>query len=80
MDAMKTEHFNWTDCPWVESVPERMHGAPVLKGTRMDADGVLLNFDDGMSVDELIEDYGLEEEKVRGVLSFAGRLGISKAA
>jgi uncharacterized protein (DUF433 family) len=72
--------MDWTGCQWVESVPERMHGTPVLLGTRMDADGLLQNFDHGMTIEELIEDYGLAEEKVRGVLSFAGRLIISKAA
>jgi uncharacterized protein (DUF433 family) len=80
MDAMKTKVFDWTGCSWVESVAERMHGTPVLIGTRMDADGVVLNFDGGMTIDELIEDYGLDEDKVRGILSFAGRLSVPKAA
>jgi uncharacterized protein (DUF433 family) len=48
-----------------------MSGTPVLRNTRVDADGLLHNFDDGLSVEELIEEFGLDEESVRGVLEFA---------
>jgi uncharacterized protein (DUF433 family) len=51
-----------------------MHGTPVLIDTRMDADGVVLNFDDGMSVEEISEEFGLEPAMVLGVLEFAGRV------
>ncbi len=66
--------MDWTGCKWVESVPDRMHGTPVLIDTRMDADGVVLNFDDGMSVEEISEEFGLEPAMVLGVLEFAGRV------
>jgi uncharacterized protein (DUF433 family) len=42
--------------------------------THRHSDGLLQNFDRGMTIEELLEDYGLAEEKVRDVLSFASRL------
>ncbi len=72
--------MDWTGCEWVESVPERMHGTPVLVDTRMDADGVVLNFDEGMTVEELADEFGVDAAKVRGVLEFAGRLSTRNAA
>ncbi len=72
--------MNWTKCKWVEVVPERMHGAPVLLNTRMQADGVLENFDAGLSVEEICYHFFLDEDAVRGVLGFAGRLQVSDAA
>ncbi len=77
---LKTELMDWNGCAWVESVPERMHGVPVLLETRMPADGVLENFDDGMSITELVEDYGLQKDAVLGVLHFAGRSVQASAA
>jgi uncharacterized protein (DUF433 family) len=63
--------MDWSGCKWVESVPDWMSGTPVLRNTRVDVDGLLHNFDDGLSVEELIEEFGLDEESVRGVLEFA---------
>jgi hypothetical protein len=33
--------LDWSECPTVESVPEKMSGAWVLKGTRMADSGYL---------------------------------------
>jgi uncharacterized protein (DUF433 family) len=72
--------MDWTGCEWVESVPERMHGVPVLVGTRMQADGVLENFDAGLSVKEICYHFFLDEDAVRGVLGFAQRLQMADVA
>jgi uncharacterized protein (DUF433 family) len=48
-------------------------------GTRMQADGVLENFDDGLSVEEICYHFFLDEYAVRGVLAFAGRLQAADA-
>ncbi len=63
--------MNWNGCKWVETVPDRLGGTPVLRNTRVDANGVLLNFDDGLTVEELVHEFGLHEDAVRGVLEFA---------
>jgi uncharacterized protein (DUF433 family) len=72
--------MDWTGCKWVESVPERLGGAPVLVNTRMQADGVLENFDAGLSVEEICYHFFLDVDTVRGVLGFAGCLQMSDAA
>jgi uncharacterized protein (DUF433 family) len=72
--------MDWTGCKWVESVPGKMSGVPVLIRSRMPADGVLENFDDGMTAAEIAEDYELDIETVEGALAFARRLEHSSAA
>lgn len=71
---LQTELLDWNGCEWVESVQGRMHGTPVLVNTRMPADGVVENFDDGITVEQLVKDYGLDKQAVLGALQFAGRL------
>ncbi len=66
--------MDWTGCEWVERVPERMGGVPVVVGSRVQADSVTENFDGGVSVEEISEMFGLKENDVRAVLAFAGRL------
>ncbi len=68
-----TKRMDWTGCVWVESIPGRMHGTPVVLNSRMDADGVLLNADEGMSAEEIAEEFGSPVEAVMGVLEFARR-------
>ncbi len=72
--------MNWTGCKWVESAADRLSGTPVVIDTRMDADGVVLNFDEGMSAEEIAEEFGVDHTKIYGVLEFAGRLRERTAA
>lgn len=66
--------MDWTGCEFVERVPGRMSGVPVVIHSRVQADGVLENFDGGVSAEEIADLFDLEERSVRGVLEFAGRL------
>ena len=54
-----------------ESNPLKLHGKPIVIGTRMDADGLLENYEDGMSVDQLYYQFRVDKEKIRAVLAFA---------
>lgn len=72
--------MDWTGCKWVEQVPERLGGVPVVVDSRMQADGVLENFDGGVTPAQIADYFDLELEKVEGVLLFAGRLKRSAAA
>jgi len=76
----KESVMDWTGCAWVESVPDRLGGVPVVVHTRMQADGVIENFDDHLSVEEISYHFFLDEDAVRGVLGFAGRLQAAGAA
>jgi uncharacterized protein (DUF433 family) len=64
--------LDWSQCDAVESIPDKVSGAWVFKGTRMPVAVVFENLEDGMTVDELIQTYhGLTREQVRAVLEFA---------
>lgn len=66
--------LDWSQCPAVESVPGRLSGAWVFRGTRMPVAAVFENLEDGMSIDEIVRLYdGLTREQVQSVLEFAAR-------
>ena len=66
--------IDWSLCPAVESVPGKMSGAWVFRGTRMPVATVFENLEEGMTIDELIEMFdGLTREQVKAVLDFAAR-------
>src|SRR5580704_1548103 len=63
VQIMATATLDWSQCPAVESVPGRRSGAWVFKDTRMPVATVFENLQD-MSVDELIEEFGVTREQV----------------
>jgi len=66
--------LDWSECPAVESVPEKVSGAWVFRGTRMPVSVVFKNLEDGLNLDELIQLYdGLTREQIKAVLDFAAR-------
>jgi len=66
--------LDWSQCPAVESVPGKMSGAWVFRGTRMPVAIVFENLEAGMTLDELVEMYdGLTRGQVKAVLDFAAR-------
>ena len=62
--------LDWSQCPAVESIPGRRSGAWVFRGTRTPVSTVFENLQD-MSVDELVEEFGVTREQVQAVLQFA---------
>lgn len=56
----------------MESIPSKRSGAWVFKGTRMPVSTVFQNLKD-MTVDELVEEFGVTREQVQAVLEFAAR-------
>ena len=69
---MPEQPIEWSLCEDVESVPGRVSGAWVIKGTRVPAQAVLDNARAGCSAEEIAtEIFDLPLERVRGVLRFA---------
>ena len=64
--------LDWSQCPAVESVPGKRSGAIVFRGTRMPVSAVFENLQD-MSIDELIQEFGVTREQVQSVLQFAAK-------
>lgn len=69
---MATATLDWSQCPAVESVPGKVSGAWVFRGTRTPVSTVFENLQD-MSVDELMQEFGVTREQVEAVLQFAAR-------
>ena len=65
--------LDWSQCPAVESVPDRVHGAWVFRNTRMPVALVFENLADGMSIEEVIETFDVTREQIRAVLEFAAQ-------
>jgi uncharacterized protein (DUF433 family) len=64
--------IDWSECSAVESVPSKRGGAWVFRGTRTPVSAVFENIQD-MSVDEIVEEFGVTREQVQAVLDFAAR-------
>jgi uncharacterized protein (DUF433 family) len=63
--------MDWSDCPIVEVNPRKVSGAPILKGTRVQADAIVENFEGGSPVEEIAENFAISQAMVREILSFA---------
>jgi len=64
--------LDWSQCPAVESIPGKRSGAWVFRGTRTPVSVVFENIED-MTVDELIQEFGVSREQVHAVLDFAAQ-------
>ncbi len=65
--------LDWSQCPAVESAPERMSGAWVFRGTRLPVATVFENLEAGATIDEILEWFDVSREQVNAVLDFAAR-------
>ena len=65
--------LDWSQCAAVESVPGRVSGAWVFRGTRLPVATVFENLEDGMSIEEIMEQFDVTREQVTAVLDFAAR-------
>lgn len=64
--------LNWSECPAVESVPGRVSGAWVFRGTRIPVSAVFENLEDGLTIGQIVKMFdGLTLEQVKTVLDFA---------
>ena len=64
--------LDWSKCPAVESVPGKVSGAWVFKGTRLPVATVIENLED-LSIDEVIEQFDLTREQITAVLDFVAQ-------
>jgi uncharacterized protein (DUF433 family) len=65
--------LDWSQCPAVESIPGKVSGAWVFRDSRMPVQLVFENLEDGMSIDEITEQYDVTREQVKAVIDFAAR-------
>jgi uncharacterized protein (DUF433 family) len=72
--AATMANLDWSQCPAVESIPGKVSGAWVLRGTRMPAAAIFENIEAGANIDDIMEWFdGLDREQVKAVIEFAVR-------
>ena len=63
--------LDWSQCAAVESVPGKVSGAWVFRGTRIPVAAVFENLEDGLTIDEIVQMFdGLTREQAKAVLDF----------
>ena len=63
--------LDWSQCTAVESIPGKVSGAWVLKGTRMPVSAIFENLEAGLSIREITEVFDVTAEEVKAVVHFA---------
>jgi uncharacterized protein (DUF433 family) len=63
--------IDWCRCDLLESVPGKVSGAWVIKGTRMPAQTVIDNYDACLDPPEIAEAYGVDVRLVDAIVAFA---------
>lgn len=65
--------LDWSQCPAVESVPGKVSGAWVLRGTRIPVSVIFQNLEAGASLDDIMEWFEVDREQVKAVIEFVAR-------
>jgi uncharacterized protein (DUF433 family) len=65
------ESIAWSECPLVEVKSTVQSGAPVLRGTRLPVSAIIDNFDYGLSVEEIAQQFEVSPDRVQAILAYA---------
>jgi uncharacterized protein (DUF433 family) len=65
------DQIDWARCTLVEVNPNVQSGTPVLRGTRVPVGAIVDNFDYGLSVAEISEQFEIPQDRVQAVLTYA---------
>jgi len=65
--------LDWSQCPAVESIPGKVSGAWVFRGTRLPVSVIFENLEAGASIQEIAEWFDVKLEQIKEVLEFAAR-------
>lgn len=65
--------LDWSACPAVESIPGKVSGAWVFRGTRLPVATIFENLEDGLTIDEIMEQFDVTRDQINAVLDFAAR-------
>ena len=74
------DRYDWRGCEAVKFDPEKLGGRATVGSTRMDADGVLINFESGLTVQDIFESFGVGREAVETILAFAASRQMQETA
>ena len=65
-------NLDWSQCPVVESIPGKVSGAWVFRGTRVPVSAIFENLKTS-SIEEVLENFHVTRDQVQTVLGFAAR-------
>ncbi|HKV63915.1 MAG TPA: DUF433 domain-containing protein [Candidatus Acidoferrum sp.] len=65
--------LDWSQCSAVERIPGKVGGVWLFKGTRTPVSVVFENLEDGMTIEEIAEQFPVSREEIKAVLEFAAR-------
>jgi uncharacterized protein (DUF433 family) len=65
--------LDWSRCPAVESIPGKISGAWVLRGTRTPVKVLFENLEAGMRIEELMEQFPVSREEIDSLMAFIAR-------
>jgi len=65
--------LDWSQCPIVESIPGKVSGAWVLRGTRTPVQTLFENLEAGMSIEEVIEQFPITRGELESLMAFVAR-------
>ena len=64
--------LDWSQCPAVESIPGKVSGAWVFRGTRVPVSAIFENLKTS-PIEEVLENFHVTREQVQAVLDFAAK-------
>ena len=64
--------LDWSQCPAVESIPGKVSGAWVFRGTRVPVSAIFENLKSS-SVEEVLENFHVTRDQVQAVLDFVAK-------
>ena len=67
------QSLDWSKCALVEIDPLRVSGRPVIKGTRMPVEDIIANYEYGVSVEEISEQFQIPAQIITELLSYVER-------
>ncbi len=71
MDELESDDLiDWHGCLAVRFDPERLSGKATVGDSRLDADTVVINYESGMSVEELYDHFRADRDAMREIIAF----------
>jgi uncharacterized protein (DUF433 family) len=64
--------LDWSQCPAVESIPGKVSGAWVFRGTRIPVSAIFENLKSS-PIEEVLENFHVTRDQIQTVLDFAAK-------
>ena len=65
------ENIDWSECALVEIKPGVQSGSPVLRDTRLPVSAIVDNFDYGLTMAEISEQFEVPQECIQAIVTYA---------